>query len=58
MKTARFSVYRDEGGAWRWRLLAANNRIIADSGEGYSRQRDARRAVRVVRAAALVARLT
>lgn len=58
MKTARFSVHRDESGLWRWRLLAANNRIIADSGEGYSRQRDARRAVRVVRAAALVARLT
>lgn len=58
MKAARFSVYRDDGGLWRWRLLAANNRIIADSGEGYSRQRDARRAVRVVRAAAMNASLT
>lgn len=51
MKAARFSVYRDAAGLWRWRLLAANNRILADSGEGYSRQRDARRAIRVVRAA-------
>lgn len=58
MKTPRFKCYRDEAGMWRWRLLAANNRILADSGEGYSRQRDARRAIRVVRAASLVARLT
>lgn len=58
MKSARFKCYRDEAGMWRWRLLAANNRIIADSGEGYTRQRDVRRAIRVVRAAALVARLT
>ena len=58
MKTPRFKCYRDEAGAWRWRLLSANNRILADSGEGYSRQRDARRAIRIVRAASLVARLT
>lgn len=40
----RFIVYEDSAGLFRWRLLAANNRIIADSGEGYSRERDARRA--------------
>lgn len=40
----RFIVYEDAAGLFRWRLLAANNRVIADSGEGYSRERDARRA--------------
>ena len=32
----RFEIYKDKGGEWRWRLMAANNRIIADSGEGYT----------------------
>lgn len=32
----RFIVFRGKDGDWRWRLLAGNNRVIADSGEGYS----------------------
>ena len=35
-----FRVYRDRQGYWRWRLESANNRIIADSGEGYFNRRD------------------
>jgi uncharacterized protein YegP (UPF0339 family) len=31
----RIQKYIDTQGYWRWRLIAANNRIIADSGEGY-----------------------
>lgn len=30
-----FQIYQDRGGEWRWRLKAANRRIVADSGEGY-----------------------
>lgn len=30
-----FEIYEDHEGEWRWRLLAANGRIMADSGEGY-----------------------
>jgi uncharacterized protein YegP (UPF0339 family) len=30
-----FVVYKDQAGGWRWTLYAANNRKIADSGEGY-----------------------
>lgn len=41
----RFEVYRDKGGAYRWRLLATNGAIIADSGEGYTRCEDAHRAI-------------
>ena len=33
---AAFHVYKDNTGEWRWRLKAANGRIIADSGEGYT----------------------
>ena len=31
-----FHRYRDRRGQWRWRFVAANGRIIADSGEGYN----------------------
>ena len=33
--------YRDRKGHWRWRAVARNGRIVAESGEGYKRMRDA-----------------
>jgi uncharacterized protein YegP (UPF0339 family) len=40
-------IYKDlSGKAWRWRLVASNGRIIADSSEGYSRRWSAWRAAR------------
>jgi uncharacterized protein YegP (UPF0339 family) len=45
-----FKVYRDRAGEWRWRLRAANGRIVADSGEGYSSRTNAERAVQTFRA--------
>ena len=33
----KFIVYRDGKREWRWRLVAKNGRVIADSGEGYKR---------------------
>jgi uncharacterized protein YegP (UPF0339 family) len=38
-------IYRDRASEWRWRLVHENGNILADSGQGYSRRRDARRAV-------------
>ena len=35
MEAETFIVYKDKKGQHRWRLLAANGKIIADSGEGY-----------------------
>lgn len=43
-----YDVYQDAAGEWRWRLMAANAKIIADSGEGYSRRRDCIRAIKLV----------
>jgi uncharacterized protein len=40
----KFVVYKDRKGEWRWRLIAANARKVADSGEGYKRASGARRA--------------
>jgi uncharacterized protein len=31
-----FYIYRDRGGSWRWSLVAANGKTVADSAEGYS----------------------
>lgn len=39
-----FSVYRARDG-WRWRFVAPNARTMADSGEAYTRRRDAERAL-------------
>jgi len=35
-----YVYYKDSKGEWRWRLKASNGRIIADSGEGYSTERE------------------
>lgn len=46
------AIYHARDG-WRWRIRARNRRIIAESGEAYTRRRDASRALGVViRAAA------
>ncbi|MGB9965853.1 DUF1508 domain-containing protein [Halobacterium hubeiense] len=42
---ASFELFRDVAGEWRWRLVHQNGNVLADGGEGYSRRRDARRAV-------------
>ena len=33
-------IYKDVNGHWRWHLMAANNRKIANSGEGYWNKQD------------------
>jgi uncharacterized protein YegP (UPF0339 family) len=40
----RTIVYQDGAGEWRWKRVAGNGEIIADSGEGYTRMADAERA--------------
>jgi uncharacterized protein YegP (UPF0339 family) len=52
-----FHVYPAKDG-FRWRLVTANNRIVADSGEAYTRERDAERAARRVAAIANAAPIT
>jgi len=43
--TATFEVFEDSAGEWRWRLIAENGHIIADSGEGYNTKQGARRGI-------------
>ncbi len=46
MKQPRFEVYQSQDG-WRWRLVAANGRIVA-TGEAHTRKQDAARAAYMV----------
>lgn len=41
-----FRVFKDKNGKWRWRLVAANKKIVADSAEGYATKGSVVRAVR------------
>ncbi|MFB6085436.1 MAG: HVO_2922 family protein [Halodesulfurarchaeum sp.] len=44
-----FEVYEDSAGQWRWRLVAPNGNIVADSGEGYRSKQGAKRGIESVR---------
>lgn len=47
-----YYMYQDAANEWRWRLKAANGRIIADSGEGYRNKQDCRDAIDLVASSA------
>lgn len=44
-----FYIYKDARGEYRWRLRAANQQIIADSGEGYTWKSDCRKGIDLVK---------
>lgn len=46
--TPHFELFEDNAGEWRWRMVASNGRIVADSGEGYSTKSNARSAIKNV----------
>jgi uncharacterized protein YegP (UPF0339 family) len=47
-----YFVYQDANRQWRWRLHAANNLIIANSGEGYYNKPDCLAAINLVKGSA------
>lgn len=48
-----YFLYKDTGGYWRWTLYAANNRKIANSGEGYHNKADCLAAINLVKGSAI-----
>jgi uncharacterized protein YegP (UPF0339 family) len=46
---AKFYVYKDANGEYRWRLRAGNGRVIADSGEGYERKIDCEHGIELIK---------
>ena len=47
-----YEIYKDTNGQWRWRLWAANYRIIANSGEAYYNRQDCEHAISLVKGSA------
>lgn len=43
---AKFKLYKDNAGEWRWRLVGKNGRIIADGAEGYATRNNAKQALK------------
>ena len=39
--TAKFEVYKDKSGEFRWRLAYTNGHVIATSGRGYTTKENA-----------------
>lgn len=44
-----FEVYQDRASEWRWRLVASNGNIVADSAEGYASKQGVKRGIRCVK---------
>lgn len=49
MKAGEVEYYQDAAGKWRWRAIAGNGRVVADSAQGYSRLAGAQRGFDVAR---------
>jgi uncharacterized protein YegP (UPF0339 family) len=45
MAEPEFEIYKDKDDEYRWRLQDSNNKIIADSAEGYTRKESVERAI-------------
>jgi uncharacterized protein YegP (UPF0339 family) len=45
----RYVIYKDTAGRYRWRYVATNGNIIADSGEGYVNKSDCQRGIDIMK---------
>lgn len=46
---AKFEIYQDKRGEYRWRLKSANGQNIASSGEGYTSRSGAQNGIDAVK---------
>ena len=52
---AKFVVYADAGGKYRWKLVSSNGQTTATSGESFASKSNARTAAQSVKTAAVSA---
>ncbi|MGB7414328.1 MAG: YegP family protein [Thermosynechococcaceae cyanobacterium] len=45
---AKFQIYQDKAGEFRWRLRAGNHQIIATGGEGYKSKSDCKHGIELI----------
>ncbi len=50
----KFHIYKDSRNEYRWHLKAANGKVIADSGEGYSSKQACKDGIELVKKATIV----
>ena len=55
---AKFELYKDKSGEFRWRLVASNGQAIASSGEGYKSKESAKNGIESVKKNAPTAPIT
>ena len=46
---AKFELYKDAKGEFRWRLIASNGQMIANGGEGYKTKESAKAGIESVK---------
>lgn len=46
---AKFTLYRDKSGEYRWRFVATNGQIIATASEGYARKADCMHGIELIK---------
>jgi uncharacterized protein YegP (UPF0339 family) len=46
---AKFEIYKDKKGEFRWKLIASNGQLIANSGEGYTSKDNAKNGIESVK---------
>lgn len=44
----KYVIYTDRAGEYRWRYVANNGNVIADSAEGYVNEADCRRGIGII----------
>jgi hypothetical protein len=49
MAEAKFEIYPDKGGHYRWRLVSSNGQTTATSGEGFASHANAKHAAEHVK---------
>ena len=49
VRIMKFQLYKDNKGEYRWRFVAKNGKIIADSGEGYKNKADCEHGINLVK---------
>ena len=54
---AKFELYKDAKGEFRWRLVAPNGQTIASSGEGYTTKESAKNGIESVKKNAPTAKI-
>ena len=46
---ARFELYKDNAGEYRWRFVSSNGRILATSSEGYTKKGDCQNGIELIK---------